>query len=220
MPGFWSHATVIPTSRKSGFKVAATDHVPAIVNPGLTRRRAQNGWEINRMRQIQNVNSILQGDFLSRATFSLSALAYYHRTCNAWCYWSWKSRGRGTWISWIFCEEYSVSDRPCDKAKIYSIEELSARATISETCLTHLLHSDTLDAFKIEDTTLEPEPVPMICIYTYCLFCFDQFNHPRKAREHMEKLHLGYCKLDDSIPCPHLVSGGRSGPRWSHALQY
>lgn len=58
---------------------------------------------------------------------------------------------------------------------------------------------------KIEDTTPEPEPVPMICITTKCLFCFKKFTRPRKACEHVEKLHLKYYELDDPIPCPHLV---------------
>ena len=45
----------------------------------------------------------------------------------------------------------------------------------------------------------------MIYINTQCLFCFKQFTRPRKAREHVKKLHLKYYKLDDLILCPHLV---------------
>jgi hypothetical protein len=45
----------------------------------------------------------------------------------------------------------------------------------------------------------------MIYINTQCLFYFKQFTRPRNAYEHIEKLYLKYYKLDDLIPCPHLV---------------
>jgi hypothetical protein len=45
----------------------------------------------------------------------------------------------------------------------------------------------------------------MVYINTQCLFCSKQFTLPRKAREHVEQLHLKYYKLDDLIPCPYLV---------------
>jgi hypothetical protein len=58
---------------------------------------------------------------------------------------------------------------------------------------------------KIEETSLQPETVPMICTNTHCLFCSKTFTRPRKARDHVEKLHLKYYEIDDLIPCPHPV---------------
>jgi hypothetical protein len=46
-------------------------------------------------------------------------------------------------------KEYLVSDRVCEEAKIYKIQEMSTNAAISEICLAYLLQFDTQDTLTI-----------------------------------------------------------------------
>jgi hypothetical protein len=47
-------------------------------------------------------------------------------------------------------KEYLVSDRICEEAKIYKMQEMSANAAISEICLAYLLQFDKQDPLTIE----------------------------------------------------------------------
>jgi hypothetical protein len=87
--------------------------------------------------------------------------------------------------------------------RIKTITALVALCRVQEAPCERKRTHDRTWGIKIKDTTPEPEPVPMTCINTQCLFCFKQFSRSRKACQHVEKLHLKYYKLDDPIPCPY-----------------
>jgi hypothetical protein len=106
-------------------------------------------------------------------------------------------------VAGLLCQQ--PTHRASLEDRIETITALVALCRVQEApCPQKRIHDRTW-GIKVEDTTPEPKPIPMICINTQCLFCFKQFTRPRKAREHVEKLHLKHYALDDLIPCPHPV---------------
>ncbi len=89
--------------------------------------------------------------------------------------------------------------------RIETITALVALCRIQEPLYKRKHTHDRTWGIIVGKTTPETKPVPIICKSTECLFCFKQFTRPRKAREHVEKLHLKHYKLDDLIPCPHPI---------------
>jgi hypothetical protein len=64
-----------------------------------------------------------------------------------------------------------------------------------------------------EAEPLKPQSPPQSCLNTQCIFCLGSpelpleirvfcFCRPRKAREHVERMHLRFLKADEPLPCP------------------
>jgi hypothetical protein len=69
------------------------------------------------------------------------------------------------------------------------------------------------DGESSEAEVPKPPPIPQTCLNTQCIFCvgnlellvklrFFGFCRPRKAREHVENIHLRHLNVGDPLPCP------------------